>query len=38
MTLIAYISYIATVAEAMRGGRDNQEYFGKVEAPSDPPR
>ncbi|OXA56669.1 general vesicular transport factor p115 [Folsomia candida] len=29
---------IATVAEAMRGGRDNQEYFGKVEAPSDPPR
>lgn len=29
---------IATVAETMRGCKENQEYFGSVEAPSDPPR
>lgn len=29
---------IATVAEAMRGCLDNQEYFGSVVAPSEPPR
>jgi hypothetical protein len=29
---------IATVAEAMRGSSENQEYFGSVDAPSDPPR